>query len=69
MALECKGSCHAARRVSSSHECIIGFDRQRRCRTGDGVSFLGWGRRGGLFLDKGRRKADSASGVRKDDVG
>ena len=42
MAVECKGSCHAARRVSSSHECIMDFDCQCRCRcrTGNGGFFF-----------------------------
>ena len=62
MALECRGGCHAARRVSSSHECIMECDRQGRCRTGNGVSFV-------LGVDEGRSKAGSASGLRKDDVG
>ena len=57
MALECKGRCHAARRVSSSHECIMDFDRQRRCRTGIGVSFFFFFL---FWVDKGRSKAGSA---------
>ena len=64
MALECKGRCHAARRVSSSHECIM--DLIVNVVVVQELVFLFWREEG---LNKGRRKAGSASGVRKDDVG
>ena len=66
MALEYKRRRRVVRRVSSSHECIMEFDRQRRCRIGNGVSLFPGGEG---WLDKGRSEAGSASGVRKDDVG
>ena len=40
MALGCKRRRRVVRRVSSSHECIMEFDRQRRCRIGNGVSLF-----------------------------